>query len=176
MAVGDDKTGLDFPLDVLKVLGLISEDERDEGLRFAQLAWWLYGVPAAGSEALYERIVSGVVDPDLTPRREAASDDPELQAREIERIARNKARFERMMAALRKAAPKDLVLMAVKKATQLLTMPEFAKRIGTEECTAEHWYEFARLKRGLRLLVGLRDAEDRHWRRRRLPRVNVSPS
>jgi hypothetical protein len=160
---------------VLKVLGLITEDERDEGLRFAQLAWWLYGLPVAGPELLYERVVSGVGDVDLAPRRELHI-NPELATEELERIARNKARFERMMTALKKAAPRDLVLAAVQRATQLLKVPEFAKTVGTDACTVEHWYDFARLKRGLRLLVGLRDAEDRHWRRRRLPSVNISPS
>lgn len=174
--VGDAATGLDFPLDVLEMLRLITREERDEGLRFAQLAWWLYGLPVAGPELLYERIVSGFIDVDLAPRRELhiAIEDPDAAREELERIERNKARFERSMTALRKAAPRDLVLLAVKRATQLLVVPEFAKRVGTDACTVEHWYDFARLKRGLRLLVALRDSEDRHWRRRRSRPVNIS--
>jgi hypothetical protein len=171
---GDAKTGTDFPLDVMLTLRLISEDERDEGLRFAQLSWWLYGLPFAGPELLYERMVSGVVDADMAPRRELVMDDPELQVREVERIRRNKQRFERMVEALKRAAPRELVLAAVKRATQLLLMPRFLITIGTESAGTEDWYEMARLKRGLNILATLRDAEDRHWRRRHLPAVNTS--
>jgi hypothetical protein len=170
-AVGDHATGLDFPLDVLLTLGLITEEERDQGLRFAQLSWWLYGLPVAGPELLYERVVSGIVDVDLAPRRDLhiTIDDPDAAREEALQIERNKARYERCMTALRKAAPRELVLQAVKKATQHLEVPRFVRTIGTTDCTGAHWYEFSRLKRGLELLVALRDAEDRHWQRRRSP-------
>lgn len=172
---GDASTGFGFPLDVLLTLRLISEDERDEGLRFAQLSWWLYGLPVTGPELLYERMVSGFVDVDLAPRRELHInlDDPDHAREELLRIERNKARYERMMAALRQAAPRELVLGAVQRATQLLQMPAFVLNVGREETSPEEWYEMARLKKGLRILVKQRDSEDRHHQRVRARRGSV---
>jgi len=154
---------------VLLTLRLVSEDERDQGLRFAQLSWWLYGLPVTGPELLYERMVTGAVDVDLAPRRELhiTMDDPDAAREELLRIERNKARYERMVEALRRAAPRDLVLGAVKRATQLLQMPPFVLTVGLANTSPEAWYEMARLKMGLRILVKQRDAEDRYHGRAR---------
>lgn len=171
-ATGEGHVGLDFPLDVLKLLGLITDSERDEGLRFAQLSWWLYGLPFAGPELLYERVVSGFVDVDLAPRRElhVTLDDPDAAREEAERIARNKRRYEKMVDALRRAGPNDLVLNAVKAATQMLQMPKFALVVGTPDATPATWYDMARLKKGLAVLVRPRDAEDRYLGRGKKPK------
>jgi len=175
---GDERVGLDFPLDVLNARGLISDDMKYEGLRFAVLAWWLYGSPP-GCEALYERMVAGVGE-EFGLRVEG-----ETSERQLARILSNKARFERMVAALggvkrgevqvRRVAGRTVlyrmpiflarkksVLEAVERATQMLMLP---KAVMPNQEPADY-EEMARLLKGLAALVELRKAEDRHWRRK----------
>lgn len=180
---GDAAIGVDFPLDVMLGRNLISEDERDEGLRFAMLAWWLYGLPHQGPELLYERIVSGVVDADLAPARElAVGDDPELRQREIDRIERNKARFERMTRALQSRQSfrgftplAGTVHQAVREVAQFLRLPlAVQKQANGRRLVARDYLELARIEHGLAKLVDLRDAENRAFKRRRDAEISAS--
>ncbi len=167
---GDRAVSTDFPLDNLVAIGFLTEEERDIGMRFAAFAWWLFGVPFAGTEMLYERVVSGVTDADLSPPRIGAG-DPEAERREAERMASNRRRFERMERALRAAAPRDIVLTALKRAAQFLDKPGILLREGLDQVTGADLYEVARIKKALGILLAQQKAEDRHVRRARAARM-----
>ncbi len=193
---GANTRGVDmgFPPDVLLARKLITQDMRDEGLRFAQLAWWLYGTPSASCAALYARVAAGgAVDGDLAPMR---ADDPSEEV--LKRILRNKQRFERMVTALGGitgkgdievkhiggralhyrliiyAAPKRTLYEAVRNACQYLEPLNLVASIdprgeGRDPQAGVPSYDLrqmARLIDGLARLVELRTAEDRHVRRR----------
>jgi len=158
---GADDLGEDFPLDALLRLGFITQAEHDEGMRFAALAWSLYGAPFAGTEKLYERMISGVVDGEYGPRREAAADD-EARATEMARMVSNGLRYERMADALKALKPYGVVFETVRRATQFLVRPKFVLRATIGEMTDEEFSEFTRLRRGLKRLVKETGAEDRH--------------
>lgn len=168
---GDPRVGLDYPLDVLLARGLITVDMRDEGLRFAMLAWWRYGFPAPGIEKLYERMLAGGGFDEL--RGLAAEDDEAVQ-----RARAAKGRLRRMTAALAgKRLPKAGPLVAaidgtpfgaVRRVAQFLELPRFILNLaqGRPNGPAE-WAEMARLIAGLTRLVTLREREDAAQRRRR---------
>jgi hypothetical protein len=195
---GDETRGVDvgFPPDVLLARKLITQEMRDEGLRFAQLAWWLYGTPAASCDGLYARVAAGgAVDGDLAPLRADEESDEVL-----ERVLRNKRRFERMVAALGGitgkgdievrqvggrsfpyrmmvyAAPRGTLYEAVRNACQYLEPPGLviSLRPSGEARTSDgvpsyDLRQMARLIDGLAKLVELRTAEDKHVRRKHQP-------
>lgn len=191
---GDRRVGLDFPLDILLARRLITPEMRDEGLRFAMLAWWLYGAPTASCSALYERMVAeGYGAGDFTPRAAGAADPTED---ELERIRSQKARFGRMVRALggvREGDAEKIVIggkplwyrprqplsnpifEAVRDACQFLERPALVDAMAasreSDPVAASHFRTMARLLEGLGRLVELRAAEDRHWRQVRARRV-----
>ncbi len=170
---GDERVGLDFPCDILLSHGLITEEMRDEGLRYAMLAWWLYGAPGASCAGLYERMVAEGAGSDFTPRPEGedASDE------QLKRIRSQKARFERMVAALI-GKPQGAVfqriagtpLEMVRRVCQFGELPEFLAALISKPPRApnpEAYRDMTRLAEGLRRLVALRAAEDRYHHKRR---------
>jgi hypothetical protein len=199
---GANPRGVDmaFPPDILMKLGWINQDMRDEGLRFAQLAWWLFGTPAASCDGLYARVATGgAVDGDHAPLRADDETDEVLQ-----RILRNKRRFERLAIALggmirgeievRRiggralpyrmplfAAPKRTMYEAVRNACQYLEPPGIVTSMKPnrdargESVPSYDLRQMARLIDGLGKLVDLRNAEDRHVRRKHQPRPETAP-
>jgi hypothetical protein len=194
IAGGGNLRGVDaaFPPDVLLKRGLITQDMRDEGLRFAQLAWWLYGTPSASCDGLYARVAAGgAVDGDLAPMRADEQSDEVLR-----RVLRNKRRFERMAMALGGitgkgeievrqiggrafpyrmmifAAPKGTLYEAVRNACQYLESPGLMTSLRPngdargDSVPSYDLRQMARLIDGLAKLVALRTAEDRHVRRK----------
>lgn len=187
LALTANQAGTDFPPDVLLAQGLITQDMRDEALRFAMLAWWLYGAPAASCAAIYERMVAeGFGGGDFAPRAEAETDEQHHA-----RIRSQKARFGRMLAALGAVAPgpvesamvagklvfyrarryaqlKGSIFQAVRQAAQFLELPRLIEKLRDKAPIApEDSHQMTLILEGLRRLVGARGAEDRHWRRRR---------
>jgi hypothetical protein len=194
---GDERIGGGFPLDVLLSRRLVSQDMRDEGLRFAQLGWWLFGVPEASVEGLYDRMLTGGVDEDLAPLGSDETDEDVLR-----RIHSNKHRFERMTRALGGAtrgevAPSPAIcgrvhlyrlpcflprqgtmFQAVRQVCQFAEMPHFVLAVWSGgdagDPGPEDFRYMALLTEGLLRLVKLRAAEDRHWRRKHPSRPNGS--
>ena len=171
---GDASVGHVFPLDVMLARNIISEAERDEGMRYFALASWLYGTAAASCEALYERVIaSGLMGEDFALTRRHEGDVPDPQ--EGERIGRAKARFERMVNALSSSQRfrgympiRGTVLEAVRNCAQFLQMPRSVEKIATgRRLLAADYIELARLQHGLARLVRLREEEEQAWRQRR---------
>lgn len=162
-ALGGDLRGadLEFPADVLVARGLLSRDMRDELLRFAQLAWWLYGFPSASCEALYDRMCAGGSGEDFAPRAEGEADDPDEQRRRLDLIRSRKRRFDKMLRTLGPHAP------YVRKLAVNLTPPAFLD--GARSALA--FLEMSHVVRGASLLVRQRDQEDAAWKARRAAAV-----
>jgi|SRR5579859_807161 len=74
MAFDGTTASITFPLTIMRQRGLIDVELHDAGMRFAALAWALFGEPFAGCEALYERMVGS------TDRTPSAEPDPERRA------------------------------------------------------------------------------------------------
>lgn len=185
---GDERTGLDFPLDVLHVRGLITEDMRDEGLRFAMLAWWLYGVPEASCAAIYERMVAEGAGGEFGPRMTWDDQDPDRLAR----VRSQKARYLRMIRSLyaetagaivvttvagkavhhrtRNWTPiRGSIFEAVRDASQFMKLPRFVANLAHNPpklASGPDYREMARLIEGLTRLVKLRAREDAYWTKR----------
>lgn len=159
---GSERVGSDVPIDVLLERRLITEEMRDEGLRFTMLYWWSFGMPNASCAALYQRMLAGGPGDEFTPRPEGVADDADA----IERIRSQKARFARMLGRLE--ARGRLVVDALRRIAGHLEYPRFLMKLaeGDAPTGADH-REMARLIEGLDALVQLRNEEDRHWRRRR---------
>ena len=159
-------TGPDFPLDVLVAQGLIGRDMRDEGMRYAMLAWWLYPRPSASCAALYDRMVAeGFGGGDFAPRPGGETDEEQHA-----HIRGQKARFARMLNAL--GGARSPLFQAVRGATQFLERPSFLQKLAPDDGApvplgAEDYRQMWVLTEGLRRLVAARGAEDRHWSRER---------
>ena len=157
---------LNNPLDLLASHGLITEEMWYEGARFAMLAWWLFGTPAASCQGLYERMLAGGMGEDFSPRPEGAEADEERLAR----IASQKARFGRMSRALE---GKPSRLNTVRRICQFLKRPALINALADGAAASpEALRELTYLSEGLARLVELRRAEDRY--RSRLDRIKQS--
>lgn len=118
---GSCNVAVDFPLDVMLARGIITNDQYGAGCDFAALAWSLFGVPVAGCEALYERMIAG------TPWAPPVTGDVEAdEARAAERRKAMRTAHEERIQALRTAGGDNRrVLSAVQNATQYLRFPRY---------------------------------------------------
>lgn len=188
LALTGDARGVEseFPPEVLLANKLITQEMRDEAVRFAMLAWWLFGTPSASCAGIYDRMVAGGVGDDYAPRREGELDD-----RAAARIQAQKARFARMLEVLgavhrapietssvggrtviyrpRNFTPiRGTVFEAVRNCCQFLELPAIVPKLAAAEPpSVEDWAAWIKLLDGLRRLVAARGSAERRWRRRR---------
>jgi hypothetical protein len=157
---GDSRVGVDFPLDVLQARGYIGAEMRDEGLRFAVLAWSLFGFPMQSCAALYERMVAEGFGDLALPRAEG--EDPDRD----DWMRRQRALYDRMARSLGwrgVGTPSGECYIAVREATQFCQLPRHVDDlINRRPSRTEAWSEMAALTAGLKALVRLRE---RHQRR-----------
>lgn len=112
----------EFPLDVLAQRGVITAEQREEGQRFASLAWALFGAPGGSCAALYERMVAGGADDG--GQKPAGDDDAEAEKEAGERRAaqwREYRALERILSRLE--------FDALRRAAQYLEMPQAAREM-----------------------------------------------
>jgi hypothetical protein len=156
-ALGDGDTGLDFPPDVLLTKGYITADMRDEALRFASLAWAIYGLPFASQASLYRQVVSQPGD--------------ELEARalsEFDRETLMKRQRRQLEAMTRVLGRVPECLQAVRAVAQHLQLPRvLLDRAAKRPSQTGAYSEIAALTKGLQALVNRRKrieraAEERH--------------
>jgi hypothetical protein len=158
---GDEQTPVDFPIEVMFSLGMLSayagEDpreasaRRDKAWHFASMAWSAYGAPFAGCEAVYQRMVAGSGEGVGSPRSSHDGDS----AGQI----RSSARLAAMYATLRAPGQSREMLTAVQNVAQYLRMPRLVmvRRQGLfPRATDER--EIALVRDGLQRLVDLEES------------------
>lgn len=116
-APGDAPAASEFPLDVLAQRGIITADMRDEGWRFAQLAWSLFGRPGGSCQGIYERMVSGGGD-EFGPKPETPETDAEAGKRRDGQWAAYRG-IERILSGVE--------MTALRSAAQYLEFPDAAR-------------------------------------------------
>lgn len=141
---GDERVGLEFPLDVLLARRRIDQDMRDVGLRFAALSWAVFGFPHPGCEAIYQRLVA-CAPADMPAPRSNDADSGQRKA------------FESMERLLGRSQE---VRRAVANAAQFLRLPQaLVDEADGRPSRVEAFSEMAALVEGLRrLVVGTRHA------------------
>jgi len=149
---GDDRIGIDFPLDVLQARGFITSEMRDEGLRFAALAWSIYGFPMQSCQALYERMVADGIGTEMSALR-AEGEDPDRDDWQ-RRQATLYARMARALGWRGPGTPSGECFIAVRDAAQHCRMPRLvADLIEGRPSRVEAYSEMAALVAGLKALV-----------------------